>query len=78
MNKSTFIIEQVDNKLIISIQPNESETLFESDLPETAPMNSKEIAYWLQNNSAIHLEYIDDLIASIDYLVAYEVFKAKL
>ena len=72
-NNALFTIEQVDNKLIITVEAVKPE---QPVLPETRPMNADEIAEWTIRSLQTGLSRTD-LIRNINTLVQYEVTKAK-
>lgn len=67
-----YTIEQVDNKLIITVEAVKPE---QPDLPETRPMNADEIAWWAFED--VSPSDGKSLINKINALVQYELNKAK-
>ena len=72
-NNALYAIEQVDNKLIITVEAVKQE---QPDLPEARPMNADEIEDWVrrcfENNLMPHkLSYF------INEAIQYELNKAK-
>lgn len=79
-NNALFTIEQVDNKLIITVEAVKPETV---DLPETTeepearPMNADEIADWARNKFNLSTYDEINLRNYILNLLDYELNKAK-
>jgi hypothetical protein len=79
-NNALFTIEQVDNKLIITVEAVKPETV---DLPETTeepearPMNADEIADWATNKFNLSTYDEINLRNYILNLLDYELNKAK-
>ena len=72
-NNALFTIEQVDNKLIITVEAVKTETV---DLPETRPMNAEEIEDWVRRSLCTGFDP-NKLTRHINALVQYELNKAK-
>ena len=67
-NNALFTIEQVDNKLIITVEAVKVE---QTDSPDSRPMNADEIAQWARTTDDYGLS------KKIQQLVQYELNKAK-
>lgn len=72
-NNALFTIEQVDNKLIITVEAVKTE---QPDLPETRPMNAEEIEDWVRRSLCTGFDP-NKLTHHINALVQYELNKAK-
>jgi hypothetical protein len=74
MNNALFTIEQVDNKLIITVEAVKPETV---EQPEQRPMNADEIANWASNKFNLSTYDEINLRNYILNLLDYELNKAK-
>lgn len=79
-NNALYTIEQVENKLIITVEAVKTE---QPDLPETRqeeqdkPMDAEQIGGYLFRNAGISKSFRNRIVDHINALVQYELNKAK-